>query len=107
MKVFDWIQAAELIEELSPKEALAGLRNYMYMTAVMIWKDGQVHKNGWGVAASEWYTPNLRMVLWDGNTIDYECWRHVEDAPKEWIDKRLALRTVNWPADVLVNLEAQ
>lgn len=99
MMVFDWVKAAKVIRDACPKEAIAGLHGYMTLTAVMIWRDGSIHKNGWGIAMGITNRPILRVITENGKAVNYECWRSLADTPQEWIDKGMALRTVNWPED--------
>lgn len=59
MMVFDWIKAAQIIKELQPQEASAGLEEDWEYTGGRIFVDGKPYTDGYTYLASTWGTPQL------------------------------------------------
>lgn len=67
MMVFDWIKAAQIIKELQPQEASAGLEEDWEWTSGRIFVDGKPYTDDYTFLASTWGTPQL---LLDGKLFD-------------------------------------
>lgn len=78
MMVFDWVKAAQIIKELQPKEACAGLEEDWEYTGGRIFVDGKPYMNDYTYLASTWATPQL---LVEGKLFD--CYVMESETP-DW-----------------------
>jgi hypothetical protein len=79
-RVFDWHRAAELIREMRPEEAAAGLSGDWEWTGGPIFRNGRhVPKDDtYTFLSSTWAIPELDL---DGDF--YDCWIWLDESP-EW-----------------------
>ena len=88
-RVFDWVKAANLLKELKPESANAGLQSDMEWTGGTIWADGKPVLDGYTYLASNWATPILEI----DNLDEIECWSYMDDCSYK--------ENTKWPQEAL------
>jgi hypothetical protein len=93
MRAFDWEQAARILAERRPAEAVAGLQSDLSWTGGTIWRDGKPVTDEYTYLASLWAVPVL--VIGDE---EIPCWRYADecgyDMDTKWPDMALAILEV-------------
>ncbi len=92
--VFDWDNAAQLIRELKPAVARAGLAGDWEYTGGIIYREGIPVFDDYTYLASTWAVPELML---DGDTIP--CWRFENEV--QWG------RKTKWPESALAILRGE
>ena len=92
-RTFDWMKAAEIIKQLNPKEATAGLEEDMEWTAGTIYQDGKIVTDQYTYLSSSWAKPVLVC-----DEVTYDCWKYQED-DEDFSDSK-------WPEEAVKHLTA-
>lgn len=91
LMVFDWDEAARIIEERGARTAYAGLCNDWEYTGGCIFKNGEPYRESYTYLSSTWAVPQLEI---DGETFD--CYRMRSETPgwdayTKWPESALAI----------------
>lgn len=80
-RCFDWDKAAMILKTHNVKEAIAGLKEDMYWTAGMIFKNGKPlpEEDTYCYLSSVWATPVL-VVLEGDAEVYFDCYKFVDEA---------------------------